>query len=197
MWYTPGMADKGGIRSKGYTLKGALAYVVDRHGDEALKRVLDVLDGDLASLLASRVVPSEWYPFEYQVRFYEAVDRVLGRGDLSLCWQIGRFTAEFELTTIHKIFMKVGGPRRLLSLSGMLWNRYYSVGKLDVQSLDNRGAKATVRDFHPISRAFCFDLAGWMERTLELSGGKDIHLVHSECVIQGANACVYEGSWSE
>ena len=183
-------------KSKGFTVRGALAYVESRHGAEGKAKLLPALDAETRGFAERIVLSSEWVPFRVQVHLYEAIDRVFGNGDFALCWQVGRFTSEYEMSTINQLFLKLGKLEHWMRAAGLMWNRYYSSGKLDVGEFTKKSGTLFVRDFDPISRAFCMDLAGWFERTAELSGERDLRLVHSECVLAGGKDCVYQASWS-
>jgi hypothetical protein len=52
-----------------------------------------------------------------------------------------------------------------------------------------------VRDFHPISKAFCHDFGGWLWRTAEMSGLADVRVHHEACLLDGAPACVWRAHW--
>ena len=42
---------------------------------------------------------------------------------------------------------------------------------------------------------FCERIFGWMQRTLELAGAKNLRSAHSTCVHRGDPVCRFEGSW--
>lgn len=183
-------------RSKGFTVRGALAFVDARYGPEGRAKLLTCLDPETRGFAERIVLASEWLPFRVQVHMYEGIDKAFGKGDYALCWQVGRFTSEHEMSTINQIFLKLGKLEHWFRAAGLMWNRYYSAGRLEVGDFSKKSGLLRVSDFDPISRAFCLDLAGWFERTAELSGEKDVKLVHSECVLVGGRDCVYQASWS-
>ncbi len=178
-------------KSKGLTIQGALAFVDIRYGAEGRSKLLPVLDPETRRFSEGLVLASEWIPFHVQVHLYEGIDKAFGKGDYALCWQIGRFTSEHEMSTINQIFLKLGKLEHWFRAAGLMWNRYYSGGRLEVADFKNKSGSLLVHDFDPISRAFCLDLAGWFERTAELSGATDVKVEHSECVLTGGRACVY------
>ena len=185
----------GDINSKGFTLQGALAFVEECHGADARASVLKALDVESRGILSQPVLTSGWYPFRVQVALYEAIDRVLGDGDLSLCWEIGRFTCELEMTTIHKMFLKLASLELWVKSASLMWGRYYSVGGLEVEGVGEEAGTIRVVDFDPLSKAFCYDFGGWLHRTLELNKRREVSVEHSECVLDGATACRYVGNW--
>lgn len=183
------------IRSKGFTLKSALAFVESRYGEKELARVFEEVDSESRAILAGPPLASTWYPFRTQVGLYEAIDRVFGDGDLALCWEIGKFTSEHELESIHKLFLKLGSLAMWIRGAGRMWGVYYSVGGLRADEIGEDGGTVTVTEFNPISKAFCYDFGGWLHRTIELSGRSDVEVEHHECVLDGAEACRYLGRW--
>jgi hypothetical protein len=41
----------------------------------------------------------------------------------------------------------------------------------------------------------CARLHGWMHRTLDLAGAKNLRSTHSTCVHRGDAVCRFEGTW--
>lgn len=189
------LPDPSRIESKGFTLLSALAFVEARWGAPGRQRLLAALDEPSRRVLAGHVLASGWYPFAVQVAIYEAVDREWGRGDHALCWEIGRFTAEHEASTIHKLFLKIARIDTWLRAAGAMWGRYYSAGTLELGEFVEGSGEVRIRDFHPISKAFCHDFGGWLWRTAEMSNLRDVHIAHDDCLLDGADACRYRATW--
>lgn len=189
------LPDASRIASKGFTLLSALAYVDARHGAQGRTRVLAKLDDEARAILSGRILASDWYPFRVQVAVYDAVDQLWGTGDHALCWEIGRFTAEHEASTIHKLFLKLASIETWLRVAGAMWNRYYDTGKLELGEFGDRQGELFVREFNPISHAFCHDLGGWFWRTAEMSGLQGVTVRHRRCLLAGDGACLFHASW--
>jgi hypothetical protein len=187
----PSLPDPARIQSKGFTLLSALAYVDQKHGSTGRARLLGALDEEDRRILSGHVLSSNWYPFHVQVHAYEAIDRLWGTGDRELCWEIGRFTAEHEATTIHKLFLKLARLELWLRVAGTMWGHYYSAGRLELGNFEAGTGEVRVHDFHPISRAFCHDFGGWLWRTAEMSGMRQVKIRHTSCLLDGAEACTF------
>lgn len=193
----PGLPDPQGIKSKGFTLRGAMGFVEAKYGPGSMEKVMERVDPDLRETLAGLVHPSSWYPFRFQVELYEAIDRAFGRGDFALCREIGRYTAEAEANSFHKVLIKLASLKSWLRVAGSMWGMYYSAGNLRVEEMGDAGGTMGVTSFHPISRAFCEDLAGWLQKTAEMSGKKGVSVTHTQCLLDGAPACLYHATWKE
>jgi len=190
-----GLPDPASIQCKGFTLKGALSFVEATYGADARARVLAAASPETREVLGGTVLASALYPFRAQVDLYLAIDKALGRGDLALCRLIGRFTAEHELSTIHKITLKVASLSLWMRSAGRMWNQYYTAGTLVADEFGATGGRLRVERFNPISKAFCLDLLGWFERTAELSGKSGVAVEHPRCLLDGHGACLFEARW--
>jgi hypothetical protein len=136
-------------------------------------------------------------PFRTQVALYEAIDRTFGKGDFALCWEIGRFTSEYEMNTVNLVFLKLGKLDHWFRAASLMWRRYYSDGRLDIEEFSPGTGTVLVRGFDPLSRAFCRDFSGWLQRTVELSGLSRVTIEHPRCMLAGADACAFRGTWDE
>lgn len=182
-------------KSKGYTIKGALNFIENRFSKDGLERLVKSFSDEFKNEVQKSIIPSQWYPFKFQVETYEKIDKLFGSGNFEFCKDIGRYTAEYEISTIHKLFLKVGSPDTIFKFGGLLWGRYYNKGKLEIKIPEKYHAEAYIKDWHPISKAFCTDLFGWMEKTLQLAGANSIFMKHSECFLDGYPHCKFEGVW--
>jgi predicted hydrocarbon binding protein len=189
------LPDAQGIQSKGFTLRGAAGFVEANYGAGAMEKVLPLLEPELRELLGGPIMASAWYPFRFQVGLYEAIDKAFGRGDLALCRDIGRHTAEAEANTFHKVLIKVASLKSWLKVAGSMWGMYYSTGSLIAEDVGDAGGTMKVTGFNPISKAFCQDLAGWLQRTAEMSGKRDVVVLHPECLLDGHPACLFKAAW--
>ena len=183
------------IQSKGFTLQSALAYAEHKQPVGGRERLLGALDEEAQRVLGGHLLASSWYPFRLQVAAYEAIDRLWGNGDLALCWDVGRFTAEHEASTIHKLFLKLARIDTWLRVAGTMWGRYYSAGTLELGEFTDDHGELLVRGFNPLSKAFCHDLGGWFWRTAEMSGLKSVGVAHVSCLLDGSDACRYRATW--
>lgn len=183
------------VKSKGFTLRSAKAFVLEKYKEEGWEKVMAELDPSFRVILEGSILASDWNPFQLQVDLYTIIDRIFGKGDLKLCHEIGRYTAEKEVTTIHKATMRIGGLGIWMKIAGLMWGQYYSAGKMHCEELGNSGGSVLVTEFNPISKAFCNDLSGWIERVMELSGRKSVTISHPQCLLDGDPACVYKGNW--
>jgi hypothetical protein len=181
-------------KSKGTNLLHMRSYVERVHGPSAWQRVvLSLSEEDRA--IVSVLSPSGWYELGAQHRLLRAIDRVIGTGDLALVPEIGRYEADEDLSTIHRLFVRLTSPAYVLEKAGEYWRRFYDTGKWEVVR-GNGSATGRLDDFGLVDDAFCAYLRAYIYRMFQLAGARTGVLEHTECRAQGAEACVFVGRWT-
>ena len=105
----------------------------------AAREMFTELGPDESKMVKGMVLSGGKYPLAKLVAVYEAIDRVFGKGDLALCWDIGKFAGEYEVKLLHKVFLNVAKLEYWLKIAGASWKFYYSHGKLTA-SIEAKGA---------------------------------------------------------
>ncbi len=181
-------------RVKGTAVQSSMRYVRERFGEEALQAVIAALpapDGaELPGLLAS-----SWYPMESFLRFMQEAKRQLGAGEPQVVRNMGRASCDYGVTGVYKIFFKLGSPEFLISKSPRVYSSYYDSGRLTVTESRDGRAVAEITGLDGGAPEFCERMLGWMERTVELAGGKRVRPAHPACVHRGDAVCRFEGDW--
>lgn len=185
-----------GITGKGTSLTAAMAFVEERFGRDGVERLKTELAEDHPNVSKGIILASSRYPLRDLVGVFEGIDRVFGRGDFDLCFELGRFTADYQVKLAHKVFLKVGKLDYWFKLTGSTWRSYYSAGTM-TPFLESESGSLTLSEFDPISKAFCLRFSGWATRIVEMSGLSNIDVRHPECVLDGAPACVWKATWKK
>jgi len=165
------------------------------HGAAGTDRLLRQSSPGVREGLERGFAKAKWYPFEQFVELNETIDRLFGRGDLGLVKQLGRYSADANLTTIYRLFFKVGSVQWILGRAVRLWGAHYDAGYFEVATRGNRAAVLRLRGFPTPHRVHCLAVAGFVERSLELSGGKRPIVEESKCRTRGDEHCQFDASW--
>lgn len=100
--------------------------------------------------------------------------------------EIGRYSADIALKGIYKIFIRVSSPHFVLSRASSIFATYYQPSDIKViESLDKK-AVLQLSKFHPNDRLIMNRIAGWIEKTLEITL-KSALKVDVENHIEGTN----------
>jgi hypothetical protein len=178
----------------GTIINAAWAFV-DERAPDARRRVLARLSPETRTVAGGTILASSHYPLKAMVELLEAIDAELGDGNLLLAWEVGRFAAGYEVNLLHKVFLAIGKLEFWFNMAGTMWRTYYSAGHFSADHFTHTGGRTTLRDFNPISKAFCYRFAGWQQRICELAKLKDVRIDHTACVLDGDEACSWEGTW--
>jgi predicted hydrocarbon binding protein len=129
--------------------------------------------------------------------FHRAIDRLYGRGDLAMCREIGRFSADWQLNSFHKLVLRWKSPRWMVEKAGTMWRHYHDTGRWEiVEQPDRNVVTGRLYEFHFVDAAFCMREQGWFERAVELTGGRQPVVRELRCRARGDDACEYSGTWS-
>jgi hypothetical protein len=185
------------VQVKGTLIAGKRQYVLKKHGEEKLDKVLAQLkDREAASRLKSTVLKSAWYPFELFIDLTQAIDRVVGYGDGRLYRSIAAYTAEDDLSSVYKIFFKALQPMYIVNKATQLWSLTYTSGQLKATQTAPTAIELELVDFEAPNWVHCESLLGWAERSIQLTGVRGVHADHVECRARGATRCRMRIGWS-
>jgi hypothetical protein len=181
-------------RVKGTAVQSSLRYVRERFGEAPLAGVLGALEeADRRAL--EGVLASAWYEVPLLLRFMLEAERQLGAQEPQLARSMGRASCDYGLTTVYKVFFRIGSPEFIIGRAARVFSSYYDTGELVI--LETRAGRclAELRGFDGGAPQFCERIFGWMQRTLELAGAKNLRPRHDECVHRGGAVCRFEGDW--
>jgi hypothetical protein len=183
------------VRVSGTVLRSRYLFVQDR-GPEAYRRVLDALGDDLRAMFESGFLETRWYAYELFIVLNETIDRVLGQGDMQLCYEMGRFNCDHNLTTTMRLLFKFGNIGFLLDRAAKAWGAQFDEGEMvAVKREVGKEVIVELRD-HPMpNRGHCLAINGWMTRATELSG-EDSFEMHELCRALGDPVCRFTLRWS-
>lgn len=180
---------------KGSALSSRVLWVQLGHGNAGMERLRAQVSPDLRYTLAEGVNKAKWYPFEQFIELNEAIDRLFGKGDLGLIHELGRYGADANLTTIYRLFFKVGTTHWILGRAVRLWSAHYDSGYLEVLTRGPKTAVLRIRGFATPHKVHCMAVQGWAERSVELSGGLNVKTEEPLCRTRGDEYCQLEATW--
>lgn len=184
------------MKVKGAALISTLEYMNNNASTAQREEIISELKESDLAVIQNKIFPSGWYPFETLINLTRSIDFVLGSGDLRLARHIGKFSAEHDLKTIYKIFYKIGSPQFVVSRGAQVFATYYNVGNLETLESKKGYMLLELTDFPEITEIFLQRVAGWMEKTLELSGGRGPRVTTSfKSDEQGNKIVQFKGEW--
>jgi hypothetical protein len=180
---------------KGTTVASTLRFVRERFGPEAEAEVRGDLDPALQAALTGEPVPSAWYPFGLLVGLGRAAARRFGGSMTSFQRELGRASADDAMRTVYRVLLRLGSPHFVVSQAPRVWRSYYDSGAISTVVAEPGHAALDLAGFEDPVPELCERLIGWLSRTVELAGGRNLRSVHSLCVLRGDQVCRFEEWW--
>jgi hypothetical protein len=182
-------------QTKGVNFVNARAFVDGRDGERGWTIVLDKLEDEDRRTLES-VVAVGWYSLSLYARLIRTIDQMHGAGDLSLLARLGRFEAERDLTTLHRIFFRLASPAFLLEKTASYWGRFHDTGRWTIERPSSTEAVGHLDGWGHVDEALCRELVGYLERAFELTGARRVHMAHPFCRAHHAPRCTFTARWT-
>jgi uncharacterized protein (TIGR02265 family) len=180
---------------KGAVLKSRLLFVEEHFGKDGMAKVLDSLPAEDRAAFRL-ILPVVWYPFGLGERLDEAIVRVLAKGDSLFFERLGEASAERNLGTMHRGFLRPGHPHEFLEKSPSIYRTYYEVGRREYAKTGPNAGVLTTYDAEVFSAPDCLTIVGWHRKALEMCGATGVRVRETECRAKGGKVCRYEVSWA-
>jgi uncharacterized protein (TIGR02265 family) len=195
----PGSLAGAGTKGK---VKGALLlarmHYLREQGAGSAERVLRHLTAADKALVTGALLPGNWYPADVLLRLEMTTAAVLANGDRARMFlDMGRVSAEANLGPkgSQRAHMRQGAPQFLLQRVPELYASNHSTGS---RTYETAGPfSAVIRTFgqEAADAEDCLTAVGWLERAIELSGGRAARVVETRCQARGAECCEYRCEW--
>lgn len=188
----------------------ALDFARERGGDVVARRVADDVAAQGFDL--TKVAASTWTPYAAHLALVEAVEAEMGEETLwdlglqdassgtrphsDVLWDLGVHNARNAHRFVPGLaallaFVK---PKRLIASAPLVWRTYADFGEVRSDA-HAAGGKLEISGFkaHP---AFCGTLGGFFAGLLTRVGAHACAVEHTACMMRGAKACVFTGTWT-
>jgi len=179
---------------KGVEIKNALKYLTDKFGPDALQKITEQLEPDDKAVFSKPILTSTWVPEKTYNNLLASADKIFGKGDYAMCFDIGRHNASEEIK-LYSVFIRMGNPGFLLTIAASFWNQIHNSGNLIVVEKTPKSVIAHLKDFYePSSRgnpAGCYATRGYFHEIFERTGAKNVRVDEAQCAALGAPYCVF------
>jgi hypothetical protein len=128
------------------------------------------------------------------VALWETTDKHLGNGDRSLLGAVIEQGVEWDLSTVYRVFFKIGNPFFLLRKGTSMWRNYYSHGRWEVVETP-AGIRGTLLDFPEPHPTHCFTVKTWLRKFLSMTRVSNPRIEMTQCRVNGDPTCTFEAQW--
>jgi uncharacterized protein (TIGR02265 family) len=147
-------------------------------------------------IISERILPSAWYPLETFRNCFRAVVSELAKNDMEKVRQWGRLYGESIITGIYKSVLKEGAPMDSLCKYSSHIRNLFDFGEIKIEPVSDHEAIVTVRDLDFNFEPQYHMMRGWLERSLELCGARNIKTEALEKAWDGAAETRFRISWT-
>lgn len=185
------------MRIKGSALIPMTEFIKKNHGQGGLEKWLNALSTEAKETFSGNILSSAWYDLKTQVAEpTEAYCKLFSNGDVKGAWELGRFSADFGLKGIFRVFVKFGSPKFIINRASTILPKYYEGAVIKVVETNTTEVLIQITQFSGLDPTVEARIGGWMERALEICGGKDVKLILVRSMTKGAPMTEFKATWS-
>lgn len=183
-------------KARGRAILMRKKFVNAKFGASAVELLESRASPELRAALSLAEQHDSWVDFGLFIEATELVDRLFGRGDLAIAWDVGRFAAENNIGVWRSIVMRFVSPNTVLNIASSVWSHHYDTGRLvAAPEEDHLGVRMSIVDFLWPHRTHCLSIGGWIERTLEFGKPKRVDVKELSCRAKGGLQCTFLLKW--
>jgi predicted hydrocarbon binding protein len=145
-----------------------------------------------------RPLASSWYSMEMRVQILIAMDKLYAKGSEEYFFEVGVHQAEHNIKNYYRTFMRMIGPKRIMSMAPLFWGLIYKTSRIELVAEESQ-VEITVFDYPEIGEYNCIAIRGYLHRTAEMSSPKRRNVQSREvtCLNRGDSNCKYVLSWEK
>jgi hypothetical protein len=184
------------MQVKGSAIVTINKFIKDKFGEEKFQEWLKSLTPEARDVYQTGVLPSTWYELKtfYTEPLIKIVEVLYG-GDINGAWDSGRLSADYALGGIYAIFVKLGSPTFIIKKAKTIITTYYTPCELTMPEMSDTNAILRITQFPEITNYAEKRIGGWMERAIEISGGKNVKVKITKSLAAGDIFTEYQINW--
>lgn len=161
---------------KGSVIASMPSFIENKFGKEGLKKWMDHISEEARNVFSGKIEIEHWYPLAVTLTEPMAnIAHLFYEWNLkNASWELGRFSADFSVTSMKKLLFKLGSTKFFLNKAAEFMDGYYRPAKIVAISVEDGEGIFHITKFDEIENTVEFRIAGWIERVLEIAGNKNI-----------------------
>jgi len=125
-------------------------------------------------LLNQHILPSAWYPYETFKNCFNAAFKVIAKSNLESVRVWGQLYGQQIMSDLYKGLLKQGEPLDYLKKYQVYIKNFFDFGKVEVIEEKPNQVLVRFKDFDSEFAPIYYMFMGWLEKTIELCGAKNI-----------------------
>ncbi len=182
---------------KGIIILSLINFLKENYGEEGLERVLNQVSEETRKVFKGHIFLAASYSGDAFLEFQEKIVEIFGEGDLKFARKLGAFSARMSIKGPFKFIALLASVPWALRRGPLIFSKYYNIGKLVVEELDDKKRWGIIRIYELSIKARHFEerIAGWIEEIGKILKSPEAKAVIKKSVAEGDEYVEYEVSW--
>jgi hypothetical protein len=179
---------------KGTGLVSIRAYVKERHAAQ-YQNWVNTLPNSSRAVFGDVINTSGWFSIDqvYYTALKNIADLFYGGDQKLAAYQVGLFSASYDLKGVYKVFLMIATPQALMKASKRIIAMYYRPVDVIIDDVQKNSLVLSSTLLHPESEMVDYVNIAWCVRALELANCKSVS--YEKIVPKYANMFSIRLSW--
>jgi hypothetical protein len=161
------------VEAKGTAIEILPKFILNRFGKDALDKWMSSLPREAKAEFSEGILSFRWYPLKtFLVDPTLILCQLFYGGHFEGALDVGRYSAEYALKGIYKLFIRVRSPEFLIRRAKTILPTYYRPSAMEVVEVSRGRCTLRITDFREMDEIIELRIKGWMEKALAISGGR-------------------------
>jgi predicted hydrocarbon binding protein len=183
------------VNLKGASLKSSIKFLTEKFGPEKYAAILAAMPVE-DQLVIRNVLPHHWVPARSMVNLMHAAAKATGQDAKKLAFELGQYSAEDGLTTLYRLFFKVGSPEFIIGRAAKVWRNFYDVSDVTLHHVVSGHLNFRVNGMPIKDEILCERIRGWLFKATVMMGYKP-EIVQEKCTAKGDEYCEFAIDWKK
>lgn len=182
---------------KGVIIKSTPKIILDKFGQYGLKKWLELISPAARKIYTSEINPEAWFPLkEMLIEPMANIAQLFYDWDLKKAsWDFGRMSADVRFHGVLKLLVKIPKTNSLVERASEYMASYYRPAIIHVPLSDNKFCIVRITQFPELDKTTEYRMCGWMERSLEIAGCKNVRVDIVKSLTNFQPVSEYELRW--
>ena len=185
------------MQVKGTAIKFMPEFIMKKFGEAKYRQWLDSLPPNSKDIYSSNILATSWYSLKdsFSIPIAKICELFYGSNPRG-AWESGRYSADFGLKGVYKVLVKLGSPETLAKRAGSVIQKYYDQSSIECVKAEKNHAVLRVVRFSEWDKYIENRIGGYMERAIEISGGRSPTVTVLSSMTRGNSYTEYDVKWN-
>ena len=161
-------------------------FIRKKFGDKSLDRWVESLSSEAKNIYSLPIQKTDWFPVrDIVIEPTKVLCDMFYDKDIKGAWESGRFSAEYSLKGIMIVLARLITPEVLITKGTEILSTYYRPSSLEVVEKSRNMVILRITEFQDIDRVIEYRIGGWIQRSGEISGARNVDVKIPKSLSQG------------